>query len=107
MQTGKCENLVTRSEQFHGSAYRFNFACQFLSQYFSSGPSETESYPCEWPQPNRHLEFSKFAVSCCYCCRVDSYQNFIVFRSRSLYLFELENVRWSVFCAYNRLHLQC
>jgi len=32
------------------------------------------------------------------------YQYFIVLGSRFCYLFELKNIRWSVFCAYNRFH---
>ena len=32
-----------------------------------------------------------------YCCRMYSYQYFIVLGSRFFYLFELKNFRWSVF----------
>ncbi|MBA7635087.1 hypothetical protein ES703_42687 [subsurface metagenome] len=39
-----------------------------------------------------------------YKCRIYSYQYFIILGSRFGYLFELKNIRWSVFCAYNRFH---
>ena len=32
------------------------------------------------------------------------YQYFIILGSRFFYLFELKNIRWSVFCAYNCFH---
>ncbi len=67
--------------------------------------SETKHYSYEEPQQDREFETSNFTVPCCYCCRIYSYQYFIVLGSRFCYLFEFKNLRMSVFCAYNRFHL--
>ncbi len=39
-----------------------------------------------------------------HCCRMDSYQYFIVFGRRFFDLLELKNFGRSVPCAYNRFH---
>ncbi len=39
-----------------------------------------------------------------YCRRMYLCQYFIVLGSRFFYLFEVKNIRWSVFCVYNRFH---
>ena len=43
-------------------------------------------------------------VRCICGCRMNVYQDFIVLGDRFFYLFELKNIRWSVFCVYNCFH---
>jgi hypothetical protein len=42
---------------------------------------------------NKWETLSHHAVRCRYCCRIYSYQYFIVLGSRSFYLFELKHIR--------------
>ena len=61
-------------------------------------------HPHEDPVLDCGFHPSHFTVPCCYCCCIYPNQYFILLRSRFLYLFELKNIRRSVFCPYNRFH---
>jgi hypothetical protein len=109
---GMPKNLVTYLKSCHLFAHGFNLAGQLTPQYRDLWLSDTKEDPCEEAEGDRHVGLPRGHISViasqnfpmAHCCRIDAYQYLMVLGSRLLYLLELKNIRWSVFCVDNCSH---
>src|ERR1700675_589041 len=92
------KHLVACLKLLYASAHGFHSPCDITTENLLFWPAPLDNTDQQRPTSQQEK------VQWIYRCRAKLYQDLIVLGGRFFYLRELQHIRRSVFCAYNRFH---